>query len=43
MKSATLRGGVLMHAAQAILLICQVFSVIDAEIAEKGHFWTETT
>jgi hypothetical protein len=22
---------------------CHVFSVIDGEIAEKGHFWTETT
>ena len=22
---------------------CHVFSVIDAEIAEKGHFWTETS
>jgi hypothetical protein len=21
---------------------CHVFSVIDAEIAEKGHLWTET-
>ncbi|MGD8953319.1 MAG: hypothetical protein PVI69_16450 [Desulfobacterales bacterium] len=30
-----LRGGVLVYAAQAI-------SPIDAEIAEKGHLWTET-
>jgi hypothetical protein len=30
-----LRGGVLECAAQAIPLI-------DAEIAEKGHLWTET-
>jgi hypothetical protein len=30
-----LRGGVLVYAAQAI-------SQIDAEIAEKGHLWTET-
>jgi hypothetical protein len=30
-----LRGGVLMYAAQAI-------SQIDAEIAKKGHLWTET-
>ena len=30
-----LRGGVLEYAAQAIPLI-------DAEIAEKGHLWTET-
>jgi len=22
---------------------CHVFSVIDAEIAEKGHLWTETS
>jgi hypothetical protein len=22
---------------------CHVFSVIDAEIVEKGHFWPETT
>jgi hypothetical protein len=34
-KSAALRGGVLLYAAQAIPLI-------DAEIAEKGHLWTET-
>jgi hypothetical protein len=30
-----LRGGVLLYAAQAI-------PPIDAEIAEKGHLWTET-
>jgi hypothetical protein len=30
-----LRGGVLVYAAQAIPLI-------DAEIAGKGHLWTET-
>ena len=30
-----LRGGILLNAAQAI-------APIDAEIAEKGHFWTET-
>jgi hypothetical protein len=30
-----LRGGVLVYAAQAI-------PPIDAEIAEKGHLWTET-
>ena len=30
-----LRGGVLVYAAQAI-------PSIDAEIAEKGHLWTET-
>ena len=35
-KSAALRGDVLVYAAQAI-------SPIDAEIAEKGHLWTETT
>jgi hypothetical protein len=29
-----LRGGILLYAAQAI-------PPIDAEIAEKGHFWTE--
>ena len=29
-----LRGGALVYAAQAI-------SPIDAEIAEKGHLWTE--
>jgi hypothetical protein len=34
-KSAALRGGVLVYAAQAI-------PPIDAEIAEKGHLWTET-
>jgi hypothetical protein len=22
---------------------CHVFSVIEAEIAEKGHLWTETS
>jgi hypothetical protein len=31
-----LRGGILMYAAQAI-------PPIDAEIVEKGHFWTKTT
>jgi len=31
-----LRGGILLYAAQAI-------PPIDAEIAEKGHLWTETT
>jgi hypothetical protein len=30
-----LRGGVLVYVAQAI-------PPIDAEIAEKGHLWTET-
>ena len=30
-----LRGGILLYAAQAI-------PPIDAEIAEKGHFWTGT-
>jgi hypothetical protein len=34
-KSAALRGGVLVYAAQAI-------PPIDAEIAEKGHLWMET-
>jgi hypothetical protein len=34
-KSRALRGGVLVYAAQAI-------PPIDAEIAEKGHLWTET-
>jgi hypothetical protein len=29
-----LRGGILLYAAQAI-------PPIDAEIAEKGHLWTE--
>ena len=31
-----LRGGVLVYAAQGI-------PPIDAEIAEKGHLWTETS
>jgi hypothetical protein len=31
-----LRGGILLYAAQAI-------PPIDAEIAGKGHFWTETS
>ena len=31
-----LRGGILMYVAQAI-------PPIDAEIAEKGHLWTETS
>jgi hypothetical protein len=35
-KSAALRGGVLLYAAQAM-------PPIDAEIAEKGHLWTETS
>jgi hypothetical protein len=35
-KSAALRGGVLVYAAQTI-------PPIDAEIAEKGHLWTETS
>jgi hypothetical protein len=30
------RGGVLVYAAQVI-------PPINAEIAEKGHFWTETS
>jgi hypothetical protein len=34
-KSVELRGGILFYAAQAIM-------PIDAEIAEKGHFWTGT-
>jgi hypothetical protein len=34
-KSAALRGGILVYAAQAI-------TPIDAEIAEKDHLWTET-
>jgi hypothetical protein len=34
-KSAALRGGVFVYGAQVI-------PPIDAEIAEKGHFWTET-
>ena len=34
-KIKELCGGVLLYAAQAILQI-------DAEIAEKGHLWTET-
>jgi hypothetical protein len=34
-KSAALRGGVLLYAAQAV-------PPIDAEIAEKGRLWTET-
>jgi len=31
-----LRGGILLYAAQAI-------PPIDAEIAEKGHLWTENS
>jgi hypothetical protein len=31
-----LRGGILLYAAQAI-------PPIDAEIAEKGHLWTDTS
>jgi hypothetical protein len=34
-KSAALRGGILLYAAQAI-------PPIDAEIAKKGHLWMET-
>jgi hypothetical protein len=34
-KSVELRGGIPLYAAQAIM-------PIDAEIAEKGHFWTGT-
>ena len=34
-KIKELRGGILLYAAQAI-------PPIDAEIAEKGHLWTET-
>jgi hypothetical protein len=34
-KLVELRGGILLYAAQAI-------APIDAEIAEKGHLWTET-
>jgi len=36
-----LRGGVLSYAAQAIPDLSRL-GVIDAEIAEKGHLWTET-
>jgi hypothetical protein len=35
-KIKELRGGVLPYAAQKI-------PQIDAEIAEKGHFWMETS
>ena len=41
-ESAALRGGVLVYAAQAIPQTCRAFGVIDAEIADKGHLWTET-
>jgi hypothetical protein len=41
MKSSALRGSVLVCAAQAIPNLSRQ-SVIDAEIAKKGHFWTET-
>jgi hypothetical protein len=34
-KSAALRGGIRLYVAQVI-------PPIDAEIAEKGHLWTET-
>ena len=37
-----LRGGILLYAAQAIPQTCHAQGVIDAEIAEKGHLWTET-
>jgi hypothetical protein len=36
-------GGILMYAAQAIPQTCHAQGVIDAEIAEKGHLWTETS
>jgi hypothetical protein len=35
-KSAALRGGILLYAAQAI-------PPIDAEIVGKGHLWMETS
>ncbi len=37
-----MRGGILLYAAQAIPQTCHAKGVIDAEIAEKGHLWTET-
>ncbi len=42
-KIKELCGGILLYAAQTIPQTCHVFSVIDAEIAEKGHLWTETS
>jgi hypothetical protein len=38
-----LRGGVLLYAAQAIPDLSHAHGVIDAEIAEKGHLWMETS
>jgi hypothetical protein len=35
-KSAALRGGMLLYAAQAMLRI-------DAEMVKKGHLWTENS
>ncbi|MGA8282487.1 MAG: hypothetical protein WB853_16450 [Desulfobacterales bacterium] len=35
------RRQTVLYAAQAIPPTCHVFSVIDDEIAEKGHLWTE--
>ena len=32
-----------LYAAQAIPQICHAQGVIDAEIAGKGHLWTETS
>jgi hypothetical protein len=40
-KTALLRGGALLRAAQAIPPDLSNLSVIDAEIAEKGHLWTK--
>ena len=37
-----MRGGMLLYALQAIRQTCHATGVIDAEIAEKGHLWTET-
>jgi hypothetical protein len=37
-----LRGGIRLYAHKRFRRTCHVFSVIDAEIVEKGHFWTET-
>ena len=36
-------GSELMYAAQAIPPDLSRLGVIDAEIAEKGHLWTETS
>jgi hypothetical protein len=36
------RRQMVLYAAQAFPPTCQVLSVIDAEIAEKGYLWTET-